>query len=89
MVEEVVGEEVVGEEVVGYGGVIGGAAAVVDVLTLLVIIAVVLFERDEGVALEETFKGDQGEVPFERFERFALDVALLKPAPISCKRCVR
>ena len=64
------------EEEVGGGGVIGGATAVVDVLTLLVSIAVVLFERDEEVALEETFRGDQGEVPFEIFERFAFDVAL-------------
>ncbi len=64
------------EEEVGAGGVIGGATAVVDVLTLLVSIAVVLFERDEEVALEETFRADQGEMPFEIFERFAFDVAL-------------
>ena len=62
------------EKEVGGGGVIGGATAVVDVLTLLVSIAVVLFERDEEVALEETFRGDPGEVPFEIFERFALEV---------------
>ena len=64
------------EEEVGGGGVVGGATAVIDVLTLLVSIAVVLLEGDEEVALEETFRRDQGEVPFETFERFAFDVAL-------------